>query len=754
MKKIIDSSPFPDDSSVPPWNRGQTPAWWITTKKRQTCPVAMLFELEFFSEQDRNITIHITADERYILHVNSEEVGRGSEAGSMRNWFYDSYEIYVRKGNNRISALVWAVGKYRAFARTSAGPAFWLAGCEEGLELSTGYAKWRVKKLKSYQFKPSLICWGKGNDCIIDAGMIAEDQKREWESPRKEIVGRESGKSIAWKDEERLLTPSTIPAMETRPYKNMVVRYAAGCGRLGEGNAVNRCNHDPALAETWTAMLQDKSVVRVRAGCVCEIIIDMQDYVCAYNGVSLSGGKGSIISLDWAESLYCNIDGDSAKGNRNEINGKFFIGEGDHFIAGENNDYLEGLWWHAGRYLRIRIETGDDDLIFRSLNLIHSCYPLDVKVEFSFSDHRLEEIAPLMIHTLRMCTHETYMDCPYYEQLMYVGDSRLESLITYVLCDDDAMPRKAIKMFNHSRECLGAMSSRYPCYSSQYIPGFDMIWIIMLHDFGLWRGDRFFVKEMMRGVRGIIALFQDYINDVGLLASPPGWQFMDWVSDWDYGVPPLCNDGVSPVLNLLFVYSLNLAAELEDWVGDRMLAQFDRTLAEKIFQNVSERFWSESQGMFAEDMEHNIFCEHSQCLAVLSGMLPEKEAGKIMDNAANYSSIKKTTVYFSHYWFEAAYNTKKADLIFSRLQNDWFYLPKLGFKTVCERPLPSRSDCHAWSSHPLFHYFASIMGIRPKSLGASECSINPLMGDMEYCNCTMFFRGTPVSMSKDTRREK
>ena len=32
-----------------------------------------------------------------------------------------------------------------------------------------------------------------------------------------------------------------------------------------------------------------------------------------------------------------------------------------------------------------------------------------------------------------MCAHETYMDCPYYEQLQYGGDTRLEILATYSL---------------------------------------------------------------------------------------------------------------------------------------------------------------------------------------------------------------------------------------------------------------------------------------------------------------------------------
>ena len=72
-------------------------------------------------------------------------------------------------------------------------------------------------------------------------------------------------------------------------------------------------------------------------------------------------------------------------------------------------------------------------------------YPLEMSSSFACSDSRLNEIQPILLRGMQMCANETYMDCPYYEELMYTGDTRLEALVTYLIANDDRLPRKAIR---------------------------------------------------------------------------------------------------------------------------------------------------------------------------------------------------------------------------------------------------------------------------------------------------------------------
>ncbi|MCK4982730.1 MAG: hypothetical protein KAS17_07380, partial [Victivallaceae bacterium] len=133
------------------------------------------------------------------------------------------------------------------------------------------------------------------------------------------------------------------------------------------------------------------------------------------------------------------------------------------------------------------------------------------------SDKSLTSFFPTSWRTMEMCSHETYMDCPYYEQLMYVGDTRLEVLVNYVMTSDDRLPRKALKCFDWSRMTSGLTRSRYPCRYVNLIPPFSLWWICMTHDYFMWRDDPDFVRSLLPGIDAVIAHFHPHVCDDNLL---------------------------------------------------------------------------------------------------------------------------------------------------------------------------------------------------------------------------------------------
>jgi alpha-L-rhamnosidase len=145
---------------------------------------------------------------------------------------------------------------------------------------------------------------------------------------------------------------------------------------------------------------------------------------------------------------------------------------------------------------------------------------------------------------------------------------------------------------------------------------------------------------------------------------------------------------------------------------------------------MARHFWDEERGLFADDLGRVHFSEHTQCLALLSGRVDETRRARIAHGLLADPELTRTTIYFSHYLFETYGLLGRADALFERLQL-WFDLPEQGFTTTPEQPEPSRSDCHGWGAHPLFHDFATLLGVRPVGPGFAEVEITPLLGPLK-----------------------
>jgi hypothetical protein len=458
------------------------------------------------------------------------------------------------------------------------------------------------------------------------------------------------------------------------------------------------------------------------------------------------------VRLHWQESLFTDETALS-KGNRDAIEGKYFAmmwarqdGLGDRWtLDGGQQRRLETLWWMAGRYVELLVETDNAPLTIEHISFYETRYPLEAESRFEADDPRLADVAQVALRGLQMCAHETYMDCPFYEQLQYVGDTRLECLVTYTLSHDERLPRKALRLFDASRLPSGITQSRYPSRLRQLIPPFALWWVCMIHDYLYWRDDSAFVRSLLPGQRAVLDAFTALRGDDGLIRSPQGWNYIDWVEAWSAGEPPGAKPGeVCGPLNWQYIYALRRAAEVEAALGEPELAARCLRLAQETAAALDAVYWNAECGLYADDPQHQIFTEHSQCLAVLSCALLPERCATISENLFARQDLTQPTVYFAHYYLETCRALGRMDAFFARLQ-PWFIMKEYGFRTTYENadPLGNRSDCHAWGAHPLHHFYASLLGVRPSAPGFAEVTIAPQPGPLRQLSATMVHpRGT------------
>jgi hypothetical protein len=251
---------------------------------------------------------------------------------------------------------------------------------------------------------------------------------------------------------------------------------------------------------------------------------------------------------------------------------------------------------------------------------------------------------------------------------------------------------------------------------------------MMFGDYAWNHTNREWLKAKMPGVNHTLMGMEEFLNAEGLLGKTPGWNFVDWVtSRWGgQGVPP---DGDSErpnaEINLQYLHSLLSAAIAEEALGEAALAAFWRDRAERLKAAIRAAFWCADRSLFASNVAKTQFSEHSQCLALLADVVTGEEAERCFKSLIEASDLARGTIYYKHYLFSTYFKFRRPDLFFGNLG---FWRNCLGWNlsTILETPsVDSRSDCHGWGSHPLWHLHTGVAGVRSASAFYGKVIVEP-----------------------------
>lgn len=713
----------------------------------------VVFRLPFSVDAASQTTIHVTADQRYELHLDGQRLGRGPMRGDLGHWQYESYDLTLEPGSHLLAACVWWLPEDGApMAQLYGDPGFLLLA--EGPltdTLSTGAAPWVASCIEAYGKAGTGL---PGAYQVVGWSFSLDGHRYPWgwaDAPAPQgnwqpavDVAMPIGQGFhpaadvetSQRRPQHHLEPTPLPAMIEVTRTGGTVRYAeAVTGNesvAGQSHVLPRIamdRNDTKLAARFQGLLTQGTPLTVGSHQQIHVLIDLDDYYCAYPELIASGGDNATLSLGWSEGLYEGTDWhDHRKGNRSAVDGKVVRCLYDRFLleGGAKRTYTT-LWWRSGRYLDLHVETQDDPLTLDGLSWRETRYPLEMEASLETDDAAFDAVRPLMFRTLQMCAHETYMDCPYYEQLQYGGDTRLEILATYLSTHDDRLPVRAATLFDQSRGPDGLTRSRYPSAVPQVIPPFSLWWVAIVYDLYMWRRRAETVRGMLPGIHAVLSAFEQRLSPDDLVMAPEGWNFVDWVPEWTAGWPPDARFGASAILNLQYVYSLDRAIYLYRHLGQPDIARHWSGVRQRVAAAVARNYWVARRGLVADDLAARHFSEHAQCLALLCNLFEGDDRRRLTESLLTAPDLARTTVYFSHYLFEALYHVGALAEADGRLQF-WRSLPDMGLKTVLEQPEPSRSDCHAWGAHPLYHAYASFLGARPSEPGLSSIRIAPQPG--------------------------
>jgi len=722
------SQPITDEILHKRWD-----AFWIAVPNAPLHDFGVYHFRKKFSldQKPSSFIIHISADNRYKLYVNDTMVSFGPARSDIYNWNYETIDIapYLKQGRNVIAAIVWNFGEDRQEAQISWQTAFILQGNSTKEKIVNTDASWVCVKDSAYSpLPPQLIYtyYAAGpaekinyND-YPDEWTLVHYNDTAWKHAQQLFNGLPKGVffwTLGW-----MLVPRSIPQMEITEQRLQQLRSSTdnyvSSNFLKGGNSFN-----------------------VPANKKISLLLDQSFLTTAYPVLKFSKGKNAIISLSYAEGLYIN-EGDkkdwrtqNQKGNRNETAGKRFVGTKDELISGgKDNEMFTSLMWRTYRYIKLDIETKDEPLIINDLYGLYEGYPFQFNAGFSSDDDTLNKILQTGWHTARLCAHETYMDCPYYEQLQYVGDTRIQALVSLYNSGDDKLMRNAIEQIRNSLMPEGITLSRYPTAHPQQIPTFSLIWISMLHDYWMYHGDSSFIHKQLPVARMVLQFFEQYQQKDGSLKNVPYWNFTDWVNDkgWNAGIAPISKDGSSAAMDLQLLMAYELAAFLEKQIGMQSFVDIYTKHINQLKQSIKANYWSTSKQMFSDTKEKLTYSQHCNSLAILTDEVSENAANSLAQKMINDTGISKASVYFRYYLHraldKAGLGNKYLDML-----GKWRENLLMGMSTWAEIDdiNRARSDCHAWGSSPNIELFRIVLGIDSDAPGFTKVKIEPHIGQLK-----------------------
>jgi len=690
------------------------------------------------------VRIHVSADQRYVLKLDGRRIARGPERGTVERWTYRTLDLHLEAGEHLLEAVVQRLpfgDKQAPHAQLCwwQTPGFVLRaeGRLDGV-LTTGRGGWKARDFCNVTIGRELAeTFGIGGSNVIDGcspWFLKGDDAGfgPVKVVREPVAGNPYGVyTRGWR-----LYPTSLPLQYERTLTPG--EFKAATSDLAKEHVYTKADAASSEKGRFAALLRGEEVAVPANSSVC-LLWDLGNYYCAYPELETSGGNGARVEFGWAESPR----GKLGKGDRAECVGKSVDVFNDVFLPDGGDDGFSTTWWRAGRWVRLVVKTAETPLTIRRLAISEVHYPMDFTHSFVCDDTTLEPVIAICERAMQMCSHEMGFDCPFYEQQMYTGDTRLQLLIQGVTFGDDRLIRRDLELFDCSRRQDGMVAFNFPTSWPQEGYSYSVIWPMMIGDYAMWHDNPAWLRQRFPGVVHTMEGCRNFVNGDGLVANPRGWNFQDWTT-WQKGGDPGCDphsNGTNCFNNLLYAYALKASAAVAEALGETGYAALYRERFERSAAAIRRAFWCEERGMVADDLAKTSFSEHNLSMSLLTDILPKDLAARTATNLIAATDLVPTTVYFSHYLFDAYAKIGRADLILGRLDL-WRGYVANHLKTTPEQPekddgtLVSRSDCHAWGAHPLFHLHASILGIRPVAPRFARVRIAPQPGTLRHITAT------------------
>lgn len=725
------------------------------------------------------VPTRLTADARYLLYVNGQEISRGPVRGQPRRLMYDLFDLapYLQPGENTLAVLVRVYSRANSFYippvpnmglgksgalvfEADLGADDWLVSDESWL--SRGCAAWDRED--------------SGGGHFVTAGVPIEIL-----DARKLPVGwQQPGFDDSDWQAAQLLRAVHIGGFAhsqppTDPYGPLIPNPLAPLGGdvvepVGVTEETLEAALDPTIAMPAARTIAS---MKLAAGAGTSgsfgqpiavgangtrLLVDFGRIVAGLVQLTVDAPAGTSFDLCYVEEpLTGNEQGFLAPHN------------GSRYIARGHDDHFELFDTNGLRYVYILIQNADGPVTVEGLTVRERIYPWTAGASFECSDPNLNKLYHAGIRTVKLNSHDAFLDCPTREQRAWVGDSVVHQMVHLATNCDWRLAWQFLHLGASPRyDGILPMSVSGDIEESggHTIPDWSLHWIHGVYNLYRFAGDKEKVKEYMPVVERILRWYLPYQTKEGVLKDVVEWNLVDWAA--------LFVEDTSSILTAIWARGLKEFAEMAAWLEEKSSQRW----AEDVYTKTKagyEIFWDEARGTYVDHIkdgeQQKPISQVAGALAVVSGLAPQERWPRIMETVTDetrlvvrswtgggegeYSMEKMQQQFMGIY--TADWDTEREIVIgepfisylvhdavatagmankLPQLYRRWLEFLVDGFDTLGEC-WGWGTHVHGWSSTPTKDLIFYTLGVTPDEPGYTKARIAPRLGELAWAKGTV-----------------
>jgi len=585
------------------------------------------------------VPARFTADSRYVLYVNGQELSRGPVRSQPRRMTYDLVDLgpALQVGENVIAVYVKLYSRANSFyipavpnsglGKTGAlvfeadlGPAGWLVSD----------ASWKATKSHAWDVDDL------GDSDPIGGGVPVEVLDAHKLPVGWKGTGFDDGD---WPCAQVLCAihiggfarsqPPTDPygPLYPRPIAQLGGEVVAPVGVTAERlrGTVDRSIDMPAARVASTIGLPAGPAgaaafpLEVESGPGgARLVIDFGRIVAGLVQLEVSAPPGTTFDLCYVE--------DPITGQEQGLGAPR---NGSRYIARGSDDFFEAFDINGLRYVYLVIHPASGPVTVNRVAVREMIYPWTPGASFECSDPELNRLYQAGIRTVNLNSFDAFTDCPTREQRAWVGDSVVHQMVHLATNLDWRLAWQYLNLGSSPRyDGILPMSvcGEIEASGGITIPDWSLHWVHGVYNLYRFSGDRDKVKAYMPVVERVLRWYVPYQTQAGVLKDVVEWNLVDWGA--------LFVEDTSSILTAIWARGLLEFAEMATWLGEQASQRWAEGLYAKARAGY-EMFWDEARGTYVDHIvdgvQQKAISQVAGALAVVSGLAPRERWARIME---------------------------------------------------------------------------------------------------------------------------